>query len=362
MWKSNSIFRAALLAFSIVPVGITVSGLFTSCNPGNVPVERYANIKVQFVNSSTGWIVGPRLLQTRDGGRTWTSVSRDETGTFKVEDIFIGRQKIQFISPDMGWSVGGDGIAKTVNGGRTWSSTKITSSQEFPLQSLFFISSQEGWVVGKDVYHTSDGGQSWQELSKTPEGNPQRQVNMRVAEENANYNPALWFTTVKHGFMGRLDGEVYETNDAGKTWKIIWTLDRSIEDVFFWEDQYGWMSDSEGFVSKTIDGGRNWISVPTPAASSLNSVFFINAQTGWAVGTDAAIVYTKDGGATWKKASINGLSKPFPPLASVSFLDELHGFAVGGLSDPIDQSSRVEPSNVVLATDDGGMTWHPVQL
>jgi photosystem II stability/assembly factor-like uncharacterized protein len=340
-----------------------MSGLLGSCTLlRNTSVEQYSNIKVQFVNSSIGWIVGPRLLRTTDGGRTWISISEGGTGTFKVEDISIGRQKIQFMSPGLGWSLEGEGIARTADGGFTWSNTKITVGKDYSLESLFFMSADEGWAVGKYVYHTGDGGRSWQKLSETPKGDPQRQIDMHVAEENANYNPALWFTDANHGLMARLDGEVHETNDGGRTWKMVWKVDRRIEDVFFVHKQSGWMVDSEGIISRTIDGGHSWSIVRTPTTNSLHSVFFINEQIGWAVGDDAAILYSKDGGSTWKQATVIGLSKPFPPLASVSFTDNLHGWAVGGLSESVKQGSGAPLPNVVLTTNDGGESWRLARL
>jgi photosystem II stability/assembly factor-like uncharacterized protein len=87
-------------------------------------------------------------------------------------------------------------------------------------------------------------------------------------------------------------------------------------------------------------------------------LFFINKEIGWAVGAQSTILYTKDGGLTWKQGSISGLLGA-PPLASVSFVDELRGWAAGGNGEG-DPFSPVSPSNVVLATQDGGQTWKSV--
>jgi photosystem II stability/assembly factor-like uncharacterized protein len=122
------------------------------------------------------------------------------------------------------------------------------------------------------------------------------------------------------------------------------------------------MVGSEGFMARTRDGGHTWTRIETPTKEdTLTSVFFINEQAGWAVGYDNTILYTKDGGTTWKKAVTPSLLKDPVPLASVSFADSLHGWAVGGLSNPT-SSSPSTPSNIILATDDGGLSWHIVEL
>ncbi len=81
---------------------------------------------------------------------------------------------------------------------------------------------------------------------------------------------------------------------------------------------------------------------------------------GCAVGDDGAIVFTGDGGLTWNIAPMP-FPKARPPLASISFADESHAWAVGGNSDPM-KPSLSAPSSVVVTTDNGGQTWRVVQL
>ena len=70
-----------------------------------------------FVDSMTGWSLGDLILQTRDGGATWTEVSRVSwQGQFSFVDEFHG------------WAVGEErtaagrsyGLYSTEDGGRTW--------------------------------------------------------------------------------------------------------------------------------------------------------------------------------------------------------------------------------------------------
>lgn len=316
------------------------------------------NVRVQFVNRDVGWIVGPRLLQTRDGGRTWKEIRSVGYGTEPSESIGFGHTQIQFITPASGVQLDLKKIVKTDDGGSTWLNhfpLPERRSSEVPSGSLFFLTPEVGWVVNEMVYRTTDGGRSWTELSAAPRGIYERQIAMRIAPTLANLIPALWFVNEQVGLMARRDGEVYRTGDGGTTWTKVWTVDSSITNIFFVNNQKGWVTGDRGFIARTTDGGLTWSKEPAPTSADLTCIFFINEQTGWAVGWGSTILYTRDGGSTWKNGSVSGLFRR-PPLASVSFADELHGWAVGGYEQPA-SVSLFGPSNVILSTSDGGHTW-----
>ncbi len=69
---------------------------------------------VQFVNDSTGWIIGfaETILRTDDGGQNWSSQSEIGTGYF---------QGLAFLNRNLGWISGASGtIFHTSTGGTTW--------------------------------------------------------------------------------------------------------------------------------------------------------------------------------------------------------------------------------------------------
>lgn len=338
------------LMYALVSVSILVS-----CNSIKSP-----NVDVQFINSHVGWIIGPRLLQTTDGGQTWIQLRNEGDGTVEAEDILQGRNWMQFLNEKVAFSVGGSGVAKTLDGGRTWSSTVVTDGRDQSLGSLFFISAYEGWVVGDHIYRTTDGGNRWNRLCKTPSGDEATQRNMRVAPAYAINNPSLWFTSRQDGVMGRLDGEVYLTGDGGNTWNLVWKAGTSIMDLYFVSNQVGWVVGKEGLLARTIDGGQTWSIVSVPTKADLTSVFFVNKQTGYTVGYETTILYTKDGGLTWRQGVVSEELRSVP-LASVAFTDENHGWAVGGRNDPTTPSVSAL-SNLILATNDGGQTWRRLKL
>ena len=103
-----------------------------------------------------------------------------------------------------------------------------------------------------------------------------------------------------------------------------------------------------GHVLLSDDYGASWRqaeSVPTQV--TLTAVTFIDALHGWAVGHDAVIIHTEDGGLTW---SVQYSDLDFGnPLLTILFLDETHGLAMGALGH-------------VLETRNGGRRWDERQL
>ena len=325
--------------------------------------QNHPNLKVQFVNSQVGWIVGPRLLQTTDGGRSWKQIRRDGYGTFGADTIGFGDRIIQFVSPEVGLQLDLTTIVKTMDGGKTWPDKLAIPGlgpTDSPSGSIFFLNRDVGWVVDQTVHHTTDGGRNWTALSFTPAGSEGRQRDLRVAPALANFLPALWFVDNQTGFMARLDGEVYRTTDAGRTWTKTLSVDSKIMGIYFVDNQNGWLCGGQGFIARTNDGGLTWSTVSKPTTNDLTSIFFIGKEKGWVVGSGSTILYTTDGGTSWKKSAVSGVLGA-PPLASVSFVDELHGWAVGGNGEGM-PFSALSPSNVIVATDDGGHTWRRVSL
>jgi hypothetical protein len=66
-----------------------------------------------------------------------------------------------FINTEEGWMVGDEGtIAHTIDGGATW---EIQYSHVFSFVDITFIDNTTGWAVGAGgrIFHTTDGGQNW---------------------------------------------------------------------------------------------------------------------------------------------------------------------------------------------------------
>lgn len=83
--------------------------------------------------------------------------------------------------------------------------------------------------------------------------------------------------------------------------------------------------------------------------ASLHALACASPDRVWAVGDRGLILASQDGGRSWNP-QLSGTSLN---LYAVAFLDEQHGFAVGGTIQPMSRMSL----GIVLITDDAGLHW-----
>ena len=131
-------------------------------------------------------------------------------------------------------------------------------------------------------------------------------------------------------------GHVLHTTDGGLTWERQVLTTSSISDIFFLDDQYGWIVGNNTW--RTLDGGQTWTQVNNNG--SLYGVFFLDAMRGWACGNGGVAYWTTNGGVNW-----HGVG-PIGPwtLREIHFVDENNGWT-------IDIAGRIFHST------DGGLSW-----
>lgn len=288
----------------------------------------YAQVGIEsvfFVNPSTGWATGRNgnILSTRDGGKTWTP---------EQSPVFRELVTQYFVTPELGWAGGFDGIIQTSNGGKTWS----VQYREIDVRAMHFVSATTGWAVGGSgkIIATTDGGKTW-----TP------QQSGKINQLNS-----VFFTSPMLGWAAGVDG-IIATNDGGKTWAEqlnTTALNRiRLNNLWFNNSTTGWAVGGDSTLLITNDGGKTWIrrTIPVPHAvyRGLTDIHFVSSTTGWILAEDGSLFQTTDGGKTW------AILTTFPSLLmnDIHFINELTGWASSG-SDNV---------GVVWNTTDGGKTW-----
>ena len=165
-----------------------------------------------------------------------------------------------------------------------------------------------GWIIETlTIWRTEDGGTNWQKA-------------FSPFEQKAKGQPVRgFFVDMLRAWVCGTSGEVYSTNDGGKTWvtQTVSAKDSDFTDVFFSNEKTGWLIGFIGgrpgnVVYLTNDGGKNWRLVPvTVHQAHLESVYFLNDKEGWACGETrsddanantgkATLFHTGDGGQSWQ--------------------------------------------------------------
>jgi len=169
-------------------------------------------------------------------------------------------------------AVGGVGtFMKSSDSGNNWDVNHKINGIDFSFDALFFLNASTGWApAGGSIYKTTDGGASWNS---------------------------------------------YETGSFS-----------NFEDIFFTNENSGWVVGNAGTVYNTTDGGMTWNPQTTGTTRTLYSVVFTNATTGCIVGSFGTIFTTTNGGTNWDPIT-TGTNTTFE---SVYFIDQLNGWAAGG--------------------------------
>jgi photosystem II stability/assembly factor-like uncharacterized protein len=218
--------------------------------------------RIQFFDRSEGWLLeGSHLSYTKDGGVSW--VER------KFKNVVA--RGFHFLDKKRGWVAGerfrvptekdedldstGHGIVMTTtDGGTTWRETSLASPSKngsnytWTLHDVWAISPDDIWLVGDAIFHTKDGGMSWNELKlESREGVFGTPVRIRFLDSNVG-----WITTNQPG--GYL-----LTRNGGKTWETRSGPDGGFSDLVYLSATDAW--GAAGGLFHSTDSGLTWTRV-----------------------------------------------------------------------------------------------------
>lgn len=178
-----------------------------------------------FVSLDTGWLSfdctqtagplppgpsGPVVVATRDGGRSWQSVSLPSYPSDAIcsakPPVFSGSLGVLAV-----WCSGGSGgIYVTTDGGRTWSTHPPPVYS--PIDVIDFIDAKNGWTasLSGEVYRTTNSARDWTLVGR-----------LSVLGETVHN---VQFLDSKVGFalaVGEFASTTLRTTDGGRTWEVV---------------------------------------------------------------------------------------------------------------------------------------------
>jgi len=243
----------------------------------------------------------------------------------------------------VGIAVGNKGlILRTHNSGSDW--LKIDSNTFYSLNDVTFKGTT-AWIVGQRgaIYHSMDNGQSWTSQTSNTESSLMR----------------VFFIDDRKGFIVGETGAILKTENGGDSWKIkeldwfsimpeslieIGVIAPNLYDVYFINDDIGWIVGDYGIVLTTEDGGENWNLRRGGQFPMLFGVYFADNNNGWAVGQNGLLLNSSDGGRSWETVTV-----PTNVSLHKIYLSGLQGIIIG------DQST-------ILETFNGGKDWTLLDL
>ncbi|NQV32687.1 MAG: hypothetical protein HQ515_08340 [Phycisphaeraceae bacterium] len=174
---------------------------------------------------------GAGVYRSDDAGETWRSLGLEDT-------FHVGRVAVHPTNPDivfvaaLGHFYSANtqrGLYKSSNGGRTWrrvlfvddrtgaSDVVISPADPSVVYASTWQCSEAIGGPGSAVYRSTDGGDTWTEChGGLPSGSMNGRTGLAVSTQNPNRVYAL---TDNLNLLGEQDtGELYRSDDGGKTW------------------------------------------------------------------------------------------------------------------------------------------------
>ena len=279
---------------------------------------------VYFRSALEGWCLGESgtLIHTTDAGKTWQHIETDTENN--LHDIFIGSVT--------GWVVGDWGtLLKTTDGGKTFTKVDASIFGRKSLKGVHFVDENQGWII---TYNTPS--------STGSTGDPQVQK-----RENAGY--------------------IYRTTDGGASWKVQFTTEQALFNLYFIDKETGWVVGDQRSIFATTDSGETWEFITHGSNQrhkssygqpeylgneplhtfTLYDIDFTDSQNGWIVGDLGVILRTSSGGKEkWKhqRGGPRFHNSADAVLLGVDFVSKQLGWAVG-------------ENGTILHTRNGGVTW-----
>lgn len=163
----------------------------------------------------------------------------------------------------------------------------------------------------------------------------------------------VYFLNEQTGWIVGSGGTYLSTKDGGKTWTQNKHFNNdSIRQIYFTDEQNGWLlcegdlyalgKNSPSYLLKTADGGATWeqVELANPQRKRLTKIFFNKYDSGTAIGEGGAFFSMSGDRKTWKQMPSPARYLLFDGL----FTDDWNGVVVGA-------------GGAIFYTEDAGLSW-----
>jgi hypothetical protein len=237
---------------------------------------------IRLLSQEDGWAVGYSETLLHWNGQSWNNES---SPTPKFYDLFA----ITFLSPTLGWAVGGGGdLDRNIApdslilkwDGEKW--IRVSSPGHYPLRSIAMSSEQDGWAVGENNEILRWDGQSWQTYA-IPGLDDFFYYSIAMSNSDDGWI-AGW--RLSQNKFGRYTQEGILLHWDGSKWSEYKRFDYGLFSISMVASDFGWAVggntyDSNGSSLLLHWDGKAWTEFPSPTTLPLHFVWAHDTQDGW---------------------------------------------------------------------------------
>jgi photosystem II stability/assembly factor-like uncharacterized protein len=260
--------------------------------------------QIRFLNDQDGWVYGPQLWATHDGGRTWTEIPTDGKRVVALETAGSGAYALfancTGTGPDFAASCTSFTLMSARSGSDTWSPVgpQTTNVQGNPQDAQIALTSIRGYLLAPDgSVLTGALGMTWNKVGTAP-----------CAPSGHLFGT---ITSVTSMLVCPGDHTVYTSTDGGGLWQKVSSYPANLTATGAAVSPVG------GYVLATTNGlyylrGSTWGLATVDGAVSPDGYSYIGMTTdtqGIALsgpGSTGYLWVTENGGQTWQARPING--------------------------------------------------------
>lgn len=233
---------------------------------------------------------------------------------------------VYFVSSDKGWAVGYDGLVlNTADGGKTWAIqldglkfTRKRMADKIPvLEDKLKDLEEKKTAADDDLAAAEEGGEEnlaqYEEMVEELEDEIStletdlEDAKAALSDTVANPLMDVWFRDENNGFVVGAFGEFLKTEDGGVTWTSISdsldNTDRHHLNAIAGRGDLMFISGEAGHIYRSNDGGGSWtlLESPDPENGSFFTVNIISDEEVLIAGLRGAIYRSVDQGDNWKQ-------------------------------------------------------------